>query len=44
MISPKKGLTGRLGAEFVHRSIANTRKDSRFGVAFEEKLGWLASR
>ena len=32
----------RLAAEFVHRSIANTGEDSRFGVAFEGQLGWLA--
>ena len=34
----------RLAAEFVHRSIANTGKDSRFGVAFESELGWLAEK
>ena len=43
-----RGLTvpkaARLAAEFVHRSIANTGKDSRFGVAFEGELGWLAEK
>ena len=34
----------RLAAEFVHRSIANTGEDSRFGVAFEGELGWLADK
>ena len=33
---------GVLAAEFVHRSIANTGKDSRFGVAFEGELARLA--
>lgn len=33
---------GRLAAEFVHRAIAKTGEDSRFGVAFEGELGWLA--
>ena len=33
---------GRLAAEFIHRAIAKTGEDSRFGVAFEEELGWLA--
>ena len=33
---------GRLAAEFVHRSIAKTGENSRFGVAFEGELGWLA--
>lgn len=41
-----KGLSvpeaGRIAAEFVHRAIAKTGTDSRFGVAFEEELGWLA--
>ena len=31
-----------LAAEFIHRSIANTGKDARFGVAFESELSWLA--
>ena len=35
---------GRLAADFVHRAIANTRTNSRFGVAFEEELGWLAAQ
>ena len=35
---------GRIASEFVHRAIANTGKDSRFGVAFEGELGWLAER
>ena len=35
---------GRLAAEFVHRAIAKTGEDSRFGVAFEGELGWLADR
>ena len=34
--------SARLAAEFVHRAIANTQNDSRFGVAFEPELGWLA--
>ena len=34
--------SGRLAAEFVHRCIAKTGTDSRFGVAFEGELGWLA--
>lgn len=33
---------GRLAAEFVHRAIAKTGEDSRFGVEFEGELGWLA--
>ncbi len=36
--------SARLAAEFVHRAIAKTGEDSRFGVAFEEQLGWLADR
>ena len=35
---------GRLAAEFVHRAIAKTGEDSRFGVAFEGELGWLAEK
>lgn len=35
---------GRLAADFVHRAIANSGKDPRFGVAFEEELGWLAAQ
>ena len=35
---------GTLAAEFVHRAIANTGKDSRFGVEFETELGWLAEK
>lgn len=34
--------SGKLAAEFVHRAIANTGTDSRFGVEFESELGWLA--
>lgn len=33
-----------LAAEFVHRSIAKTGTDPRFGVAFEGELGWLAEQ
>ena len=33
---------GRLAAEFIHRAIAKTGEDSRFGVAFEGELGWLS--
>ena len=33
---------GVLAAEFVHRAIAKTGENSRFGVAFEGELGWLA--
>lgn len=36
--------SGRLAAEFVHRAIAKTGTDSRFGVEFEEELGWLAGK
>ena len=36
--------SGRLAAEFIHRSIAKTGTDSRFGVAFEGELGWLAEK
>lgn len=32
-----------LAGEFVRRSIASTGPDSRWGVAFEEHLGWLAA-
>ena len=43
-----RGLTvpegGRLAAEFIHRSIAKTGENSRFGVAFEGELGWLANQ
>ncbi len=43
-----RGLTvpraGRLAAELIHRAIAKTGEDSRFGVAFEGELGWLAER
>lgn len=35
---------GRLAAEFVHRAIAATGEDSRYGVAFEGELGWLAQQ
>lgn len=35
---------GVLAAEFVHRAIAKTGEDSRFGVAFEGELGWLAGQ
>lgn len=35
---------GRLAAEFVHRAIAKTGEDPRFGVAFEGELGWLAGQ
>ena len=35
---------GRLAADFIHRSIAKTGTDSRFGVAFEGELGWLAAQ
>lgn len=35
---------GRLAAEFIRRAIAATGADSRWGVAFEEELGWLASQ
>lgn len=34
----------KLAAEFIHRAIAKTGEDSRFGVAFEGELGWLASQ
>ena len=33
---------GKLAAEFVHRAIAKTGENSRFGVEFEGELGWLA--
>ena len=33
-----------LAAEFVHRAIGKTGEDSRFGVAFEGELGWLAEK
>ena len=43
-----RGLTapeaGRLAAEFIHRAIAKTGEDSRFGVAFEGELAWLSRR
>ena len=43
-----RGLTvpeaGVLAAEFVHRAIAKTGENSRFGVAFEGELGALAAR
>ena len=35
---------GRLAAEFIHRAIAKTGTDPRFGVAFEGELGWLAGQ
>lgn len=35
---------GRLAAEFIHRAIAKTGTDSRFGVAFESELGWLSEK
>lgn len=35
---------GKLAAEFVHRAIAKTGENSRFGVAFEGELGWLAGK
>ena len=41
-----RGLTvaraGVLAAELIHRAIAKTGENSRFGVAFECELGWLA--
>lgn len=36
--------SGRLAAEFVHRAIAKTGENTRFGVAFEGELGWLAEQ
>ena len=39
-ISPAEA--GILAGEFVRRSIAGTQEDSRWGVAFEPELGWLA--
>lgn len=41
-----KGATdsGILAAEFVRRAIAATGEDSRYGVAFEGELGWLAGQ
>lgn len=36
--------SGKLASEFVHRAIANTGTDSRFGVEFETELGWLAEK
>lgn len=35
---------GILAGELVRRSIAATGPDSRWGVAFEQELGWLATR
>ena len=35
---------GVLAAEFIHRAIAKTGENSRFGVAFEGELGALAAR
>ena len=35
---------GGLAAAFVHRAIAKTGTDSRFGVAFEGELAWLAQQ
>ena len=35
---------GTLAAEFIHRAIAKTGENSRFGVAFEGELGWLAEK
>jgi len=35
---------GVLAAAFVHRAIAKTGENSRFGVAFEGELGWLAEK
>lgn len=35
---------GQLAAQFIHRAIAKTGEDSRFGVAFEGELGWLAEK
>lgn len=34
----------KLAAEFIHRAIAKTGEDPRFGVAFEGELGWLAGK
>lgn len=39
-LSPMEG--GRLAMELICRSIAATGEDSRWGVAFESHLGWLA--
>lgn len=36
--------SGKLAAEFVHRAIANSGTDPRFGVEFESELGWLSER
>ncbi len=36
--------SGALAAEFVKRCIARTGDDSRFGVAFEPELKWLANQ
>jgi pyridoxine kinase len=35
---------GVLAAEFIHRSIAKTGENSRFGVEFEGELGWLSQK
>ena len=35
---------GVLAAEFIHRALAKTGENSRFGVAFEGELGWLAEK
>ena len=39
LTAPEAGI---LAAEFIHRSIAKTGENSRFGVAFEGELGWLS--
>lgn len=36
--------SGKLAAEFVHRAIAKTGENSRFGVEFEGELHWLAEK
>ena len=35
---------GVLAAEFIHRALVKTGENSRFGVAFEGELGWLAEK
>lgn len=37
------GDAGMLAAEFIARAITDTPEDSRWGVAFENHLGWLAA-
>ena len=44
LLGMEPGKAGQLASEFVARAIRGTGQDSRWGVAFEKELGWLAEQ